>query len=106
MDGTKALRANGISMPLHKTPKPTWPRVLICSIACLPDERHITRDRSDSAIMDTDRARAGHLDVDGAGEGDGYDVGSRCATVSLGDGRRGPVVRFQADPFDAGAGNM
>jgi hypothetical protein len=56
--------------------------------------------------MDTDCARAGHLDVDGAGEGDGHDVGSRCATVSLGDGRGGPVVRFQADPFGAGGGNM
>jgi hypothetical protein len=72
----------------------------------LPDERHITRHRSDSAIMDTDRGCARHLDVDGAGEGDGHDVGSRCATVSLSDGRGGPVVRFQADPLEAAGGNM
>jgi hypothetical protein len=39
------------------------PRILVCSIACLPDERHITDPRSSTAIVDKDRVCAGHLDV-------------------------------------------
>ena len=38
-------------------------RVLVCSNACLPDERHITGPRSGTAIVDTNRVCAGHLDV-------------------------------------------
>jgi hypothetical protein len=49
---------------MHKTPRPTWPRVLLCSIACLPDKRHITSQRcGGTAIVDTDRVCAGHLDL-------------------------------------------
>ena len=102
MDAPKALRANGICMPLHKTPKPTWARVLVCSIACLPDERHITGPRYGIAIVDTDRGSAGHLDahlVQGVHE---HDVGPSCATDSLRDGGTGR--RFQADPIDEGVG--
>ncbi|SRR6266478_9541109 len=104
VDATKAFRANGICMPLHKTPKPTWPRVLVCSIACLPDERHITGPRFGSAIVDTDRVCASHLDVNEVVEVDEHDVVPCCVTKSLGDGRA--VRRFQADPLDEGAGKM
>ena len=64
-----------------------WPRILACSIACLPDERHITGFRSGTAIVDTDRVRAGHLDVHRVGEVDEHDVDSRYASESTGDGR-------------------
>ena len=60
-----------------KHPKPTWPRVLVCSIACLPDERHITGPRSGIAIVDTDRVYAGGLDVHRVASVDVHDVGSR-----------------------------
>src|SRR5437899_1971229 len=83
----KAFRANGICMPLHKTRKPTWSRLLVCSIACLPDERHITGLRLTSDIIDTDGVCAGHLDLHRVGGVDVYDVGSHCGTLSRGDGR-------------------
>ena len=83
---------------------PLGPRVLVCSIACLPDERHITGHRKKSAILDTDRVCAGHLDVHPVEDVDEHDVASRYVTESLGDGRGGR--RFQADPFDYGARNM
>src|SRR6266566_6188177 len=101
MDATKAFRANGICMPLHKTPKPTWPRVHVCSIACLPDERHITGHGYALAIVDTGRVCAGYLNVHLLVALDVHDVGPCCATVPHG-GCAGP--RFQADPFDEGAG--
>ncbi|SRR6266705_260820 len=91
--------------PLHKTPQPTWARVLVCSIACLPDERHITGPRSGTAIVDKDRVCAGHLDVHFVLVVDVHDV-ARSGTESTGDGRGRTVVRSQADPSDAEAGNM
>ena len=103
MDTTKAFGANGTCMPLHKTPKPTWPRVLVCSVACLPDERHITGPRHATKIADKDRVCAGTPDVHVVVATDEHDVDSRSATGSLGDGRAGP--RFQADPIDE-AGSM
>ena len=91
-------------MPLHKTPKLTWARVLV-RFVCLPDERHITGPRSGSAIVDKDRVCAGYPDVHQVAAVDVHDVGSRSGTGSLGDGRGGRP-RFQADPFDTVAGKM
>src|SRR6266571_3940355 len=92
--------------PLHKTPKPTWPRVLVCSSACLPDERHITGPRSGTAIVDKDRVCAGLLDVHFVLVVDEHHVArSGSESTGIGHGRAG--IRFQADPSDAaGAGNM
>src|SRR5205085_1740394 len=95
--------ADGICMPLHKTPKLTWARVLV-RFVCLPDERHITGPRSGTAVVDADRVSAGYLDVHLVAGVDPHDVGSRCVNCSLGDGRG--ARRFQANPFDVGAGNM
>ncbi len=39
------------------------PGVLVYSIACLPDEGHITGPRCSFAIVDKDRVCSGHLDV-------------------------------------------
>src|SRR5205807_9396897 len=103
LDATKALRANGICMPSHNPPKPTWPRVLVCSSICLPDERHITGPRSGTAIVDKDRVCAGHLDLHVVAVVDVHDVESHVASGSTGDARR---VRFQAGPNHAGAGSM
>ena len=93
--------------PLHKTPQPTWARVLVCSIACLPDERHITGPRSGTAIVDKDRVCAGHLDVHLVLQVDEHDVDPYIAIESTGDGRtaRARGRRFQADPLEEGAGN-
>src|SRR6266446_10609959 len=84
--------------------KPPGLASLCDQFACLPDERHITGPRCGTAIMDKDRVYAGHPDVHLVEEVDGHDVGSCCATESLGDGR--PGIRFQAHPLHAGAGNM
>src|SRR6266567_767980 len=77
---------------------------LFVRFACLPDERHITRLRCGTTIVDTDRVCGGQLDVHLVEVVDEHDVESRCGTLSTGDGRGG--IRFQADPFDAAAGNM
>ena len=86
---------------------PPGARVVVCSIACLPDERHITGQRcSGTAIVDTDRVCAGHLDVHRVVIVDVHDVGSRCATISTGDGLGQKAARFQADPVHDVAGDM
>jgi hypothetical protein len=79
---------------------PRGSRVLVCSMACLPDERDITGPRSGTAtaIVDKDRVCAGHLDVHVVDGVDEHDVGSRYRSASTGDGRGG--IRFQADPLD------
>src|SRR5260370_39462997 len=75
---------------------PLGPRVLVCSTACLPDERHITSQRSGTGVVDTDRVCAGHLDVHQVGVIDEHDVGPCCAgTAPTGDGRA--VRPFQAN---------
>src|SRR5205085_2544926 len=104
-NATKASRANGICMPLHKTPKPLGLASLFVWIAYLPNERHITSQRrsANGIVVDKDRVCAGHPDVHPVGVIDVHDVGSRYATTSLGDGLLA-VVRFQADPLDEGAG--
>src|SRR6266705_1115413 len=79
---------------------------LFVRIACLPDERHITRHRSASGIVDKNRVCAGYLDVHLVGGVDVHDVASRCATVSTGDVRGRTAVRFQAGPLECGAGDM
>src|SRR5438067_2048983 len=104
MDATKSLRANVICMPLQKTPKPTSPRVLFCSIACLPDERHITGSSTSTAVMDTDRVCAVYLDVHLVVEVDGDDVSSRRGTEPPAEGYR--AERVVAGPYDEGVGNM
>src|SRR5205085_11064320 len=103
MDAIKTLRANGISIPLHNTPKPTWPSGFICSIASLPDERQITGRRCVTAMVDTDRVCAEYLELHKEVGVDVHDVGSHCATESTSGGRGGR--RFEAEPFDAAAGN-
>jgi hypothetical protein len=36
---------------------------LVCQLACLPDERHITGPKYTTAIVDKDRGCTGDLDV-------------------------------------------
>jgi len=69
----------------------------------LPDERHITSSPETSAIVDTDRVEASHLNVDLLAEVDPHDVGPHRATEPLSDapGAR----RIQPNPFDEGVGN-
>ena len=68
------------------------PRV-ICSIACLPHERHVSGKRvAGTPIVDTNRVFAGHLDFRVVAQADVHDVGSRCRSESLGDGRGGTSI--------------
>ena len=63
------------------------PRV-VCSIACLPHERHVSGKRvAGTPIVDTNRVSPGHLDFRVVAQVDVHDVGSRCRSESLGDGR-------------------
>ena len=59
----------------------------MCSIACLPDERHVTGPRCSIAIVDKDRVCGGHLDVDRVVKVDVHDMVSRYGSVSTCGGR-------------------
>jgi hypothetical protein len=70
------------------------PCVLVCSIAPLPDERHITGHRRTEVIVDMYRRCAGRLEVHGGGPANVYEMDSRVGIASLDEALRG----IQADP--------